>query len=303
MNARIMQRVGATQRPLAFGPVGTQSLLIASTSTSWAGLQFEVHRSIPGELREAGPLEGEFGLVVYLHGSVELTACERGREVTRRAVPGTTAFMAGDALGSSRVTGSAELAAVHLTPDWFHRMDLAQAPADFGRMAPLVADQTLRSLLIAMRHEVEGGARTGRLFAESLSVALLSYVLDRVPLDRLRVRGALSDSQCRRLTKHVRERIGDDIALAELAAIAGLGARQFSKLFRGAFGVTPHRYVLDERLDEGARRLATSSLDVTEVALSLGFSTPSHFAAAFRARFGRSPRQYALEHRRHRSIS
>lgn len=298
-----MQRVGRAQRPLAFAPLDTESLLFASTSTPWAGLQLEVHRSQPGELEDAGPIEGEHGLVVFLHGSLEITAWARGREVTHRALPGTTTFMTGEAPGSSRVTGSAELAAVHLTPQWFHRMDLARAPADFGRMPPLIADQTVRSLVLAMRHEVEGGASSGRLFGESLSVALLSYVLERAPTAQLRVRGTLSESQCRRLARYVSERIGDDVALEELAAITGLGARQFSTLFRRAFGVTPHRYVLNQRLDEGARRLSTSALEVTEVALSLGFSTPSHFAAAFRARFGQSPRAYALERRRHRSVS
>src|SRR5262245_58621997 len=133
MHARIMQRVGAIQRPLAFGPVGAQTLLSASASTPWAGVQFEVHRSIPGELLDAGPIAGEVGLVVYLQGSVEMTLSQRGRPDCYRAVPGTTAFMAGDEPASARVTGSAEVAAVHLAPQWFHRMELHQAPADFGR--------------------------------------------------------------------------------------------------------------------------------------------------------------------------
>jgi AraC-like DNA-binding protein len=58
--------------------------------------------------------------------------------------------------------------------------------------------------------------------------------------------------------------------------------------------------VLNQRLEEGARRLATGTHDIAAIALSLGFCSQSHFAAAFRVRFGQTPRQYAVERRRSR---
>src|SRR5262249_6094069 len=145
-------------------------------------------------------------------------------------------------------------------------------------------------------------ARTGRLYAESLSLALLSYAVERIPVSRLRVGGALSEAQRRKLARLIRERLGEDLSLGDLASFVGLGPRQFSRLFREAFGVTPHRYVLEQRLEAGARQLANGSLDIAEIALSLGFSSQSHFAAAFRKRFAQTPRRYATEHRRRRTI-
>jgi hypothetical protein len=84
-------------------------------------------------------------------------------------------------------------------PEWFHRVELDRSPADFGRIAPLTADQTMRALPGTVRHEVASGARTGRLYGESLSLALMSYVVDRIPASCLRLRGALSEAQGRRL--------------------------------------------------------------------------------------------------------
>jgi AraC family transcriptional regulator len=302
MITRIMQQVGGAQRPLCFDAGGSSTLLLASAATPWAGLQFELHRTRPGETRDTGAVEGEFAIVVFLEGLVEIAVRKRDREFSYRAVPGSTSFLSGDERASTRVTGSAEVAAVRLSQEWFERVELEQAPAGFGRLPPLSADPTMRSLASAMRREIESGARTGRLYGESLSLALLSYVADRIPASRVRVRGAFSEAQRRRLARHIRERLGEDLALTELAAFAGLGPRQFSKLFRNAFGVTPHRYVLNQRLDEGARRLATSAHDVADIALALGFSSQSHFAAAFRKRFARTPRQYAIERRRQRTL-
>jgi len=300
MVKRIMMQAAGAMRPLSFEAGGQDTLLQASAATPWAGVQFEVHRTIPGEARDSGPVEGEHAMVVFLEGSVEMTVCKRHRELTYRAVPGSTAFLAGDERASTRVTGSAEVAAVQLSPEWLHRVDLAQAPAGFGRTPALVADETVHSLVGAMREEVARGAGTSRLYAESLSVALLSYVFDRIPLSRLNVRGALSEDQRRRLARHIRERLEDDLSLTELASLVGVGARQLSRLFREAFGVSPYRYLLNQRLEEGARRVAFGTRDIGEIAISLGFSSQSHFATAFRERFGKTPRQYAAERRRSR---
>jgi AraC-like DNA-binding protein len=294
----MLQQVSSTIRPLAFAQSGAETVLFASASTPWAGVQFEVHQTVPGELDEAGPPDGDHALVVILEGSVDMTVRNSSCQRSFHALPGGATFLGGTERASSRVTGSAKIAAVDLAPAWFHRVGLDRAPADFGRTAPLVADRTVYELMSTMCREVEAGARTGQLYGESLSVALLSYVLDRIPASERRSPGALSERQCRQLARYIRERLGDDLALGELAAYVGLGPRHFSDLFRRAFGTTPHRYLLNQRLDEGGRRLLASSAEIAEIALELGFSSQSHFATAFRKRFGVAPRQYVLRRRR-----
>jgi AraC family transcriptional regulator len=93
----------------------------------------------------------------------------------------------------------------------------------------------------------------------------------------------------------VRERLGEDIRLAELAALIGISPRHFSLLFRRAFGMPPYRYVLSQRLAEGARRLAAGPVDLAQLSADLGFCSQSHFSAAFRSEF--HTRRYALRHR------
>jgi AraC family transcriptional regulator len=302
MTTRMMQQISGTTRPLSFDAEGAATVVLESASTPWAGLQFEVHRTVSAELRDAGPPDGEFAVMVFLEGPLEMAFQKGTRELSYRAVPGSTLFLAGDSRASTRVTGSAEVAAVNLVPEWFHRVELDRAPAGFGQVLPLTADPTMHSLVSTMRREVESGASTGRLYGESLSLSLLSYLLNRIPVSLAGVSGALSEAQCRGLARHIRERLGEDLGLVELASFTGLGPRQFSRLFREAFGVTPHRYLLNQRLDEGARRLGEGSAEIAEIALSLGFSSQSHFAAAFRKRFDQTPRQYAMDNRRRRRV-
>src|SRR5262245_59340584 len=118
MVARIMMQASGATRPLSFETDGEATLLQASTATPWAGVPFELHRTMPGEAHDSGRVEGQHALVVFLEGSVEMTACKKFGEVTYRAVPGSVAFLAGDERATTRARGSAEVAAVLLSPEW-----------------------------------------------------------------------------------------------------------------------------------------------------------------------------------------
>ncbi|OMB79873.1 hypothetical protein A5746_06580 [Mycolicibacterium conceptionense] len=66
----------------------------------------------------------------------------------------------------------------------------------------------------------------------------------------------------------------------------------FIKAFRDAFHTTPYQFLLDLRIDRAKTLLLTTSQTIAEIAVSVGFSTPSHFATAFRRRVGISPSSY-----------
>jgi AraC family transcriptional regulator len=279
--------------------------LLSSASTSWAGLPFEVHRTgVADRLDWAAPPIGGHGMLVVLDGSIDLILKCGGSEASLTAERGTVFFLAGDdlcVLSSSR--GSAEAAAIRLPNEWFERALLAGPPEVFGRTDPLERDDTIESLVRAMYGEVAAGAPTGRLFAESLSLALVTYAVERVPPSKLRVRGGLSDEQCRRIRGYIRDRLQKELSLVELASLVGLRPRQFSTLFRRAFGTTAHRYIIGQRVAEAARMLGSGDDNLAGIALRIGFCSQSHFTAAFRQAYGLTPGRYAAEHRKKVSLS
>ena len=287
-----MFQIDGKQRPLALGP---ELPLLNSRQTPWAGLTFEVHRmQTAANLSQSGPLDGEHGLLVWTGGKIEIVQRAGRRELTRVACAGSAAIMSGARRPKLlRMKGSAEAVAVHLSSDWFQRVLLEDAPREFADAAPIAFDATLLTLATSMRDEVARGAITGKLYAESLSVALLSYVVARVPPSNSSVRGSLSDEHKRRLRNHILENLGEDLSLTDLAALVGRGPRQFSTLFRRAFGTTPHRFLIAARMAEGARLLAQGRLDVAEIALALGFCSQSHFTDTFRRLYGVTPMRYA----------
>jgi len=76
---------------------------------------------------------------------------------------------------------------------------------------------------------------------------------------------------------------------AKLSQSLGISQRQLERQFRRHLKETPLSYHRDLRLDQARRLLRQTSLPVTEVALSCGFGSASHFSLLYRKRFGRLP--------------
>lgn len=290
-------RLGNADRPLLL--MDGQSLLVNSADTPWAGIPFEVHCMGRREPGESGPIDGEYGAMVILDGRIEVAIRKGLREVSALGVAGTLTLLDGaHRRNVLRMTGHATALCMNVLPTWFARLGFAASPEEFRLREPCLRDRTMLALAEAMHLEIQAGAPSGRVYAESLSLAVLSYLVERIPNHpHERARGKLSDAQCRRLRTYTRDHLAEDVGISDLAAVVGMSPRHFSKLFHQAFGVSPHRYLLTQRLNEGARRLTSDPRpDVTRIALELGFCSQSHFSSTFRRAFGTTPRQYAVDH-------
>ncbi|BAL93935.1 helix-turn-helix transcriptional regulator [Rubrivivax gelatinosus] len=97
----------------------------------------------------------------------------------------------------------------------------------------------------------------------------------------------------RRRLLQARDRLLSDLAapplLADLAATHGLSVLRLQRGFRALFGCSAYALFQRERMHEARRRLLAGEARVTDVALELGYTNLSHFAAAFRREFGLAP--------------
>ncbi|WP_236746345.1 helix-turn-helix transcriptional regulator [Mycobacteroides abscessus] len=75
-----------------------------------------------------------------------------------------------------------------------------------------------------------------------------------------------------------------------------MSVAQFTKSFTATFRTTPYQYVLDRRISKAKTPLTTTALSMTEIALTVGFSSPSHFATTFKGRVGTTPSSYRSTH-------
>jgi len=142
---------------------------------------------------------------------------------------------------------------------------------------------------------VAAGCPAGRLFAESLCLALAAHVAQRhgdgtaaAPV----FPGGLSRRQLERVRGHIEACLDGDLSLGDLAAVAGLSPRHFAVAFRKSVGITPHQYVLRRRVDQAKFLLTARRASIAEVATTVGFASQSHFTEVFRRLVGITPTRY-----------
>ena len=85
---------------------------------------------------------------------------------------------------------------------------------------------------------------------------------------------------------------GNPVPLRDAASLSHLSPAYFSRRFAAVFGCGYSDYVTAFRLHIASRWIATTNLQLSEIAYASGFSSPSHFSARFRERFGMTAREY-----------
>lgn len=93
-------------------------------------------------------------------------------------------------------------------------------------------------------------------------------------------------------TTYLREHLHEDIDLQAYAEKLHLSYSRFAHLFTETVGVSPHKYLLQARIDKAAELLLTSSMNINEIADSAGFHDPLYFSRLFRRYTGFSPSEY-----------
>lgn len=100
---------------------------------------------------------------------------------------------------------------------------------------------------------------------------------------------ALRPVLLREIETFVEEQLSERITLERLASLASMSVDHFVRAFSWATGSTPHRWILERRLEAARERLQHGNDRLTVVARECGFSSPSHLSAAFRRRYGVTP--------------
>lgn len=85
-----------------------------------------------------------------------------------------------------------------------------------------------------------------------------------------------------------------EISESDVAAHVNLSYSYFSRIFRRVVGKSFHDYLTTVRINEAERLLLSTDLPITEIALSVGFGTSSHFIETFRKVRHTTPKQYRL---------
>ncbi|MGC1303758.1 MAG: AraC family transcriptional regulator [Caulobacteraceae bacterium] len=182
-------------------------------------------------------------------------------------------------------TGPADVLHLHLA-DPSIREALTARPNLGGHSVAkmLPRDSSIEHLAWAMLSAREGAHER---YIETLAQAIamrttqIDHACGRVsPLPKWRLRQVIT---------YIEAHLADAISLNDLAAVAGFSRAHFAVQFRLATGCTPSEFVQLQRIEAAKRMLLDPSIELIDVALSVGFQAQAHFSTVFKRYVGETP--------------
>nr|WP_277607247.1 AraC family transcriptional regulator [Acinetobacter higginsii] len=84
----------------------------------------------------------------------------------------------------------------------------------------------------------------------------------------------------------------ENLSLQELSEKMNMSRYALIRLFKHYFGLTPHAYQLNYKVNQARQRLREPDRDLARLAYELDFSDQSHFHRVFKQHTGITPKQY-----------
>jgi AraC family transcriptional regulator len=203
--------------------------------------------------------------------------------------------------GRWHLPGPVEVAHVYLADQ---RLQDCAAPLTKGRRVELIprvgfADPVAAAILRLVFEQSDLDDAGSTLFVEQ-AIELLCIQLVRAHSSMLArsspaPTGGLTRRQMALVASYMHEHMDEDVTLTELASLVDLSRFHFCRAFRLAAGVAPYAWLRAHRMRQAHMLITSSTLPIAEIALSVGYRTPSAFAASFRKAFGKSPSYFRQE--------
>jgi len=126
-------------------------------------------------------------------------------------------------------------------------------------------------------------------------IKLQQDVTDSIADSFLSVRVATRIELYRRLhltREYILSNLHRDLTLDQLAQVACMSPYHFLRRFTELFQITPHQFIMQQRLNRAEILLTTTKRSVTDICIAVGFSSLGSFSTLFQREYGVSPRAY-----------
>lgn len=157
-------------------------------------------------------------------------------------------------------------------------------------------DPVLSYLMGSYESECLKGGVGGRIYASSIELQLCVHLIRQYANVKLHEDSSVSKllpSKRRLLLDFVEGELGSSISIEDLAELVGLSRSHFIRSFSSDFGISPHAYIQNQRVEKAKQLLrAKEQLPLNVVAMECGFSDQSHMTRVFSSKLNITPLKY-----------
>ena len=189
-----------------------------------------------------------------------------------------------------------EYTAIHLEPRFLKQLMQEEPHGDTLELVPnhSIHDEFIGTIARHLLTEAQMKP-SARLRVESLAVSLAVHWVRQYAATSLVIReykGGLSPNALRLVIDYINDNLDRNISLLELAGLTNLSLHHFARMFKQSTQLTPHQYMIRQRIERAKKLLIETDTPITEIALHVGCADASHFSHLFRQFVGLSPAAY-----------
>lgn len=193
--------------------------------------------------------------------------------------------------------GNHRIFAVTFTPGFIEQAVAEAFDGRIPQLQPMAAidNPAVLGLVNCLRRRMAEDSRINPLYLNHIGAMLVLKLYELYGNENrpsVVAAGGLSSSRHRRIMDYIEAHLGEDLNLTALAAETGLSRYHFSKAFRVSVGMPPYLYLSKRRILRAKELLLDPGQSLTEIGLSLGFSSHSHFTNTFRKIAGVTPSRF-----------
>ncbi|MBW8816264.1 MAG: helix-turn-helix transcriptional regulator [Caulobacterales bacterium] len=275
--------------PFKFTSFGEPTLTFGR-GREWGPLAAREVHATPG--RYPGSVMADHRVIFYLTPAVP-TDCEcEGVGQRRIGAPHDFDLVPGGASGFWEDHAPCDMISIRLAPTLLaSTAEALSIPTDRADLAPRIGarDPLVEHVVRALMAELAAPEPAGRIYADSLAVALTTRLLQSFGAANATGRQTLSKPQARRLVEFIEANLEAELTLEQIAAVAGISVPHLTTLFRRTMGQSVHAYVMERRVHRARSLLLERNRSIAEVALETGFAHQSHLARWMRRLLGVTP--------------
>jgi AraC family transcriptional regulator len=264
-------------------------------------------RSLYAAILEEGPFRATESPIQHPSFIYHLT---RPTEVTRKIAgsapekaligPRRICLTPGNATAQWQHHGHPEILQVYLRQSIYESAvaDMYGCDLAAAEIVPRFAmtDPLLEQLAIAIGNSLREGTAEDGLYIDTLAQMIAAHLArhhsTRSKPPRMPAPQRISGWRMRRLVEYIEENLGGDLSLERMATEVEVSPLYLARAFKAAVGQSPHRYVLERRLERAKELLRGTDTPIVDVALTVGFSSQSHLSNWFLRQVGVSPAVY-----------
>lgn len=157
------------------------------------------------------------------------------------------------------------------------------------------SDPFIRQLGLSLFREFEYGI-PGNLYVESVGNILATHILRRYGIkskvSEYKQANQLSQKKLGQAIDYINDNLSQDLTLTELANVVEMNQYKFARAFKYITGTSPHKYLLERRVEEAKELLSRTQLPIAQISYKIGFSSQSHFTSTFKRLTGTTPAFY-----------